>query len=356
MSPSPSGLPSAGDVVADRFEIRSALAVGSYGVVYDAVDRTTNQRVAWKTLNDRAAGDAEQVKRLEREAWICSHLSHPNTVGYVDHGTFKPEGSVKGAGRARPWVAIELVRGLSLDKILDHRTNLPLGEAAHVIIGVLGSLEEAHHHGLMHRDIKPGNIIIAAPQNTWRPPRATGSLSHHLGIPELEDDLWQDLSLLTVKLVDFGLGKILETEERAVTALTGVGMAAGTVQYMAPEQVRGFKGIDHRADLYGSAALLYRLLVGQPPFLGANMMQVARQHVDTPMPRLPAPLDRHPVDAVIARATEKRPKERYDTAGEMAWALRCALDPALRHEEPPPFLEPAAKKRAGLFGRLFGRG
>ena len=352
MSDAKTRVPAAGELVAERFEIRSSLAVGSFGVVYDALDRETNQRVAHKTLNDKFAQDREQVLRLQREAWICSQLSHPNTVGYVDHGMYKPS---TGSGRTRPWVALELVRGLSLEALLDARLNLPLGEAVHVIVSVLGSLEEAHHHGIVHRDLKPGNIIVAAPQATWRRPEAEGSLSRCLGIPEIDQPLWSDVSLLTVKLVDFGLGKLLETDNREVRALTGVGMAAGTVQYMSPEQVTGDKGIDHRADLYAAGALLYRLLVGVPPFVGATMVAVAQQQMHAPLPRLPEPLSQHPVDAVIAKAGEKKKRNRFTTAGEMAWALRCAIDPALAHQDPPEFLEPAAKKRAGLIGRLFGR-
>ncbi len=339
-------------IVADRFEVIGRLASGAFGVVYRAKDLETGARVAFKTLTARAAELDEQHQRLVREAEIASQLTHPNAVAMLGRGSFTPEDGA----RPRPWIAFELVRGLPLDDVIRARGTLRLAEAVHVTLQILAVLEEVHELGIIHRDLKPANVLIEAPQRTWRAEGSDDTLPGRLGVPALDHEIWQDLTQRSVKLVDFGLGKLLDVGGRKHTRLTDTGMAAGTVYYMAPEQVRGRKTVDYRADLYGAAMLMYRMLTGKPPYDEGNLVEIAMAHVNKPPPELPPELQAHPFAGVFRKAAAKAPSDRQQSAAELAWELRAALDPDVANQPRPDFSRPPELTQPGLLARLLGIG
>lgn len=333
----------------DRYTVLARIGGGSFGVVYSAFDHVRGREVALKVLRDKAREDDHLVKRFEREAEICSQLSNPHTARM--HGF--AEAAATDEHPAMQYMVFDLVRGLPLGMILRFRGALEVAEVAHILVGVLESLEEAHQIGIIHRDLKPDNILCVPPAGSFYAPQATGALHQILGVPPLGADCWNDLSTAWVRVVDFGLGKILEIDDRKVKPLTQAGMAAGTANYMSPEQLKALP-IDYRADIYGVGMLLHRLLVGRETFHGRTVAEVAVQHVSAPVPSLPPPYDAHPIAPVFARAAAKDPEERYLSAEEMAHDLRLILDPALAELPRPEFTRPPEVRRgnSGLGERV----
>jgi serine/threonine-protein kinase len=344
--------PQPGDVIDGRFEVGAIIGAGSFGIVFRARDRDSGDAVAIKMLRPNAFSMPDLVERFGREADICEQLTHPNTVRLLHFGEVPQGAGAPGV----PYMVLDLVRGLPLGGLLDLRGRVNLDEAVHVLGHVLDSLQEAHMLGILHRDLKPNNILLVAPPQRQREPGPGSSLFERLGLPGPGDPLWQDVTALDVKVVDFGLGKVLEVGGRRVKQLTQVGVAAGTAEYMSPEQIRCLPDIDHRADLYGVAMLIHRLLAGSPTYSGETVLDVAGKHLKGDLPALPAPYDQHGVAAVFARAGHKDRDQRYGSAAEMAWALRRLVDPALG-DAPPPFEVPPEvdRRRKGFFSRLFGR-
>jgi serine/threonine-protein kinase len=325
----------AGFVFDGRYTIISRIGGGSFGIVYAAFDKSGRREVAVKVLRKKALNTPEFVARFEREAEICGALSSPHTARL--HGFYLAEQTP--VHPQMPYMVFDLVRGLPLGLILRERRMLRVPEAAHVLVGVLESLEEAHQCGIVHRDLKPDNILCVPPARSFVSPSAEGELTELLGVPPLTDDIWSDLEKTWVRVIDFGLGKLLPIEDRAVKRLTQKGMAAGTANYMSPEQLRA-ESIDYRADIYGVGMLLHRLIVGRETFHGRSIAEVAMAHLSKPLPKLPAPLDSSPIAAIFARAGKKDPAGRYATAAEMAHELRLVLDPSLGDLPVPVFERP----------------
>ena len=325
-----------------RYRIETVLAEGSFGVVMVAHDEVTGERVAIKSLREDRVHDHEMLLRFAREAEVGAQLVHPNIARLraLETTGLGPDG--------RPYLVFDCIAGLPLGTLLDHRGVLRPDEALHVMIDVLAALEAAHARGVVHRDLKPDNILIAPDASLACEMDIAGSVSGRLGIVELDHEVWQDLRACSVHVVDFGLSKLLEIEDREVEPLTRAGMTAGTAHYISPEQVSG-ETIDYRTDLYGAGVLLWTLLSGRPPFDDPVATTVAVRHLREPLPPLAAPLDEHEVAQVVARATEKRPAKRYATAGEMAWALAAAFDPS--HER-PEIVAPPRIRRASTLSRL----
>ncbi len=319
----------------DRYSIISRIGGGSFGVVCSAFDLVRGREVAIKVLRKSALDSPELVRRFEREAEICAQLSNPHTARL--HGF--SQASVGDDGAAIPYMVFDLVRGLPLGVLMRHRGNLNVQETAHILVGVLDSLEEAHRLGIIHRDLKPDNILCVPPAGSFRKPQATGEIHQLLGVPPLGAPCWDDLTNAWVRVVDFGLGKILEIDDRKVKPLTKAGMAAGTANYMSPEQLLA-RPIDYRSDIYGVAMLLHRLLVGKETFYGRSVAEVAMHHVKTPLPDLPREYDGHLISEIFQRAGSKVPDERYPAAAEMAHDLRLVLDPTLGELPQPAFDRP----------------
>lgn len=315
-------MPQKGELIGGRFRVGLTLGKGAFGIVKSAVDEQEGKPVALKMLTPAAFADPELVARFMREARICSVLNHPNTVRLIEFGHIPVEDPDPDV----PYMAMELVRGIPLGGVLKIREKLSDVETAFVLASVLDSLHDAHMNGVVHRDLKPNNIMITAPESRWTEPSEGKNLFVRLGIPGSKDSVWQDISDLDVKVVDFGLGKLLEIGDRQVKKLTRAGVGAGTAEYMSPEQVRGDQDVDHRADIYGVAMLIFRLLTGKPCFEAKSRAEIALKHLTQQPPPLPAEYRDHPLNAVYLRASQKDRDNRYATVEEMAWELRGSVD------------------------------
>lgn len=291
--------PLVGRLVDGRYEVVSRLARGGMATVYVAVDRRLDRDVALKVMHphlaDGASG-ADFIARFRREARTAARLAHPGLVSVFDQGV---DGETS-------YLTMELVTGVNLRRRIGEQGALTVGETLRIGEAVLDALTAAHRNGLVHRDVKPENVLLAA-----------------------EDD--------RVKLADFGLA-------RAVTEVTSTttGTVLGTVAYLAPELVvRGAS--DARTDVYATGILLYEMLTGHQPFTGATPIQVAFQHVNSDVP---APSDLVPwlpsdVDELVAALTARDPADRPVDAGAALALLRrtrAALDPAVlgRHADVSP--------------------
>lgn len=331
-----------------RFRIRSVIGAGTFGMVYAADDLRDGGFVALKTLHEKVKRQDEYLLRFEREADVTRKLSHPSITRLVAAGHLDEEGGV-----TTPYLAFELIRGLPLSRLLEARGPLSACEAVHLTATLLAALSAAHQQGILHRDLKPDNILVAAPDNLITEPQAGGSLSMRLGIPELDHESWSDLRSHTVKVLDFGLAKILDIGQGRVKALTKAGFAPGTAHYMSPEQVRGTSDLDYRADLYAVGLLLYRMLSGEEAFPGDNAMEVISLQLGAPTPALPS-THADELNRVVQRATAKNPADRFSSADEMAWAMKCAHNPILRSGPAPTLVTPPPLSKPSLLRRLFG--
>lgn len=273
-----------GTLVADRYEIVEELGRGGYAVVYRAIDRTTQEVVALKTLRPLAQRTSEVVARFKREVALVSQLRHPNTVRVYDYGV-----------EADLYLAMELLEGHSLADELDGANGLPLPRALRIVQAVLASLTEAHQHGIVHRDLKPENVFLM---------RNARGEEH-------------------VKVLDFGIAKLTRFEQRRqnMPSLTMAGRAMGTPTYMSPEQARGMD-LTASSDLYAVGVLLYELIEGVAPFRGEHAMEIMLQHVNAPTPPLTSnDAAMVPVELAIRKALAKEPHDRFPDAHAFLAAL-----------------------------------
>jgi eukaryotic-like serine/threonine-protein kinase len=289
----PAPPPSAG-----RYELGTLLGSGGMADVYRATDSTLGRAVALKFLR---AIDVDQTERFMREARAQAHVEHPNICKVYEVGN---------AG-GRPFIAMQCIEGMTLAQAAAH---MPLDAKVAVMADVADAVHAAHRVGLVHRDLKPGNIMLEETDDGRRHPY----------------------------VLDFGLARDQESSR-----LTTIGVVMGTPSYMAPEQARGDRQrIDRRTDVYGLGATLYELLTGRPPFDGDTSMAVLMQLMqDDPTP--PRALDASiPADleTVVLKCLEKDPQRRYDSARALADDLRRYLDG-----------EPIAARRAGIVHKLATR-
>lgn len=280
-------------VIADRYRLLSLLGEGGMGAVYKAEHIRMGKALALKILRGDFAADGGAVERFRAEAQIVSRLSHPNTIAVFDFGEIED-----GSGF---YLAMEYVPGKDLSHVLREEGRIPELRAAWIGQQILGSLAEAHDAGIVHRDMKPGNVMLTKAR--------TG-----------ED---------FVKVLDFGIAKLRdESISPTATSTTSAGAIVGTPNYLAPEQARG-EPLDARADLYAVGCVLYELVAGRPPFQAPTPMAVVSAHLQQPPPPLGdlAPrLSRRFVD-LVHRAIEKRPQDRFGSADEMRDALLAIGEP-----------------------------
>nr|MBA3430359.1 protein kinase [Actinomycetota bacterium] len=262
-------------VFEDRYALGSRIASGGMGTVYEGVDQRLRRPVAIKLLNEGLAGDARFVERFRREALAVASLSHPNIAALFDYGEEDET----------PFIVMELLRGRDLGVVLAQDGALSPGRSAAIVRHVLDALQHGHEAGVVHRDVKPANVIV--------------------------DDLDG------VKVTDFRIARAAGNDR-----MTATGIAIGSVHYMSPEQVRGQPAGPH-SDIYSAGILLYEMLTGAPPFAGATLLEVAERNVveAVPLPSLRAPGVPSAMDEIVVRATAKHPGDRFPSAGDMATAL-----------------------------------
>jgi predicted Ser/Thr protein kinase len=284
-------LSSASPATLGKYQIRGVLGRGAMGTVYDGWDPVIGRRVAIKTV--RLLGDAdpevqEGLERFKREAQAAGRLSHPNIVGVYDYGETDETA----------YIVMEFVEGPSLKDLLDARERFPIQETARIMEQVLAGLQFSHEHGVVHRDIKPGNVMIAKGGR--------------------------------VKLADFGIARI----ESSV--MTQDGTMLGTPAYMSPEQLMA-QTVDARSDIYSSGVMLYQLLTGERPFEG-GLTAIIHKALNTvpPRPSEIAVTSPPSLDPVVARAMSRRPADRYPDADSFAQALRMAVASPAGVPEPAP--------------------
>jgi beta-lactam-binding protein with PASTA domain/tRNA A-37 threonylcarbamoyl transferase component Bud32 len=258
-----------------RYRILRKLGTGGMANVYLAEDEVLGRRVAIKILNDRHAGDDQFVERFRREAKNAASLSHPNIVSIYDRG--EAEGTY--------YIAMEYLDGRSLKELIVARGPAPINLAIDYARQILAAIRFAHRHGIVHRDIKPHNVLVDA----------EGRL----------------------KVTDFGIARA------GASQMTEAGSIIGTAQYLSPEQAKGAP-VDQTSDLYSVGVVLYELLTGVVPFSGETPVEIAMKHLSTvPVPpsakRKDVPRD---LDLVVMRALAKDPAERYQSAEEMDADLR----------------------------------
>jgi serine/threonine-protein kinase len=271
-----------------QYVLREKIGAGGMGVVYRATHALLRRDTAIKLLNPSRVG-ADNLARFEREVKLTARLTHPNTVAVFDYG-HTPDNLF--------YYAMEYLAGGDLDELVDYAGPLPPARVIWILDQVCRALREAHNLGLVHRDIKPNNILVC------------------------ERGLESDVA----KVVDFGLVKDLNSEQDQT--LTMAGGIAGTPLYMSPEAATARQQIDGRSDLYSLGAVAYTLLVGEPVFAGRTMVEICAHHLHTEpvppsrrAPRVPADLE-----AVVLRCLSKRPEDRFASAGEMRDALLACHD------------------------------
>jgi WD40 repeat protein/serine/threonine protein kinase/tetratricopeptide (TPR) repeat protein len=279
------------------YELVEVLGRGGMGVVWKARQLRANRLVALKLiLAGELAGEAE-VRRFRAEAEIAAGLDHPNLVPLYEVGE----------DQGRHFFSMKLIEGGHLGEHLTHFRERPR-EAASLLLAVARAVQYAHQHGLLHRDLKPGNILLSRRASSLAcppsPPGQAGSLSYEPHV------------------ADFGLARRLDAP-----GLTQSGAVVGTPEYMAPEQARGEKSLTTATDVYGLGAILYATLTGRPPFVGESVLQTLEQVVGSePVP--PRQLnDKVPRDleTVCLKCLRKEPARRYDSAADLAEELRRFL-------------------------------
>lgn len=301
---------SVGQVLSDRYELTRILGRGGMAEVYAAHDRVLQRNVAVKLLLERFKEDSAFTRRFSDEARHAARLNHPNLVAVYDTGSTD----------GQPFIVMELVDGRSLQEALAENA-IDLTSAINVVAAVCEALGYAHDRGVIHRDVKPGNIMLA-----------------HDG---------------SVKVTDFGIARAIGND-----TVTRTAAVLGTAAYLSPEQAQG-GAIDPRSDLYSLGVVLYEAVTGTQPFRGDSAVTVAYQHVqEQPRP----PRERNPVisvalEAVVLRALTKNPANRYQHAADMHADLLAARDghpvaaPPLLSQDATMLLEPALTERASRLNR-----
>jgi eukaryotic-like serine/threonine-protein kinase len=268
-----------GEVVADRYELEELVGTGGMSSVFKARDRLLERDVALKILHQHYVADPDYVERFRREARAVAQLAHPNIVTVIDRG--EQDG--------RQFIVFEFVDGENLKQLINREGALPVRDAVELALQVAGALGYAHDRGIVHRDVKPQNVILN------------------------EDG--------RAKVTDFGIARSLD-----VDGVTQTGTVLGTSDYIAPEQAQG-QPVDAQTDVYSLGVVLYELLTGELPFRGEGFVAVAMQHVSEPAPSV---LERRGdvpprLDLAIRRAMAKRPEDRYASMDELVADLEASI-------------------------------
>ncbi len=271
-------MPTSGEVLDGRYRLEALVAAGGMGEVWRATDVTLRRTVAVKLLRPALPADPQFDARFAAEARTMAALTHPNVINVYDYGHAPP------AGSGAAYLVMSYVDGQPLSQRIAEVGRLSVAETASVLVQTAEALHAAHRGGIIHCDVKPANLLLAADGR--------------------------------VTLVDFGVAR-----PAAVSAATVADIVLGTVLYMAPEQVTG-RPVAPATDVYALGAVAYHCLAGRPPFTGQTPLQIALRHLsDQPLPLPPdVPPD---LRSLIARAMNKDPAQRYRTAADFATAVRA---------------------------------
>jgi eukaryotic-like serine/threonine-protein kinase len=293
-----------GEVIVERYELEELVGTGGMSSVFKARDRLLERPVALKILHEQYTLDPEYVERFRREARAVAQLAHPNIVTVIDRG--EQDG--------RQFIVFEYVDGENLKQVVNREGALPVRDAVELTIQVARALGFAHERGIVHRDVKPQNVILG-------------------------DDG-------RAKVTDFGIARSVD-----VDGVTQTGTVVGTSDYIAPEQAQG-RQVDAQTDVYSLGVVLYELITGDVPYDGENFVAVAMQHVHQPVPSV---LDRRPdcpprLDLVVQRAMAKDPEDRHESMADLVDDLEgslAAIDGYGGDEAERTLVVPAARRRDG---------
>lgn len=276
-----------GSKINDRYQIIRTLGEGGMANVYLAYDTILNRNVAVKILRGEFENDEKFIRRFQREALSASNLSHPNIVEMYDFGE----------DHGQNYIVMEYVDGKTLKQLIKKRGHLTITEVIDIMYQITDGMSHAHDSYIIHRDIKPQNIMI------------------------LENGM--------VKITDFGIAMALNSSQ-----LTQTNSVMGSVHYLPPEQANG-KTATIRSDIYSMGILMYELLTGEIPYKGENPVEIALKHIKEPLPSIREKIPSIPqsIENIIQKATSKNPKNRYEDAREMNNDLKTALDES-RFDEP----------------------
>src|SRR3954464_12432027 len=254
-----------GDVLSDRYELEELVGTGGMSSVFRAHDRLLDRKVALKILHQHYSSDDDYVERFKREARSVAALSHPNIVTVIDRGEHAD----------RQFIVFEYVDGENLKRMIERRGPAPVPEALELAIQIARGLGFAHQQGLIHRDVKPQNVLLNGDGRA--------------------------------KVTDFGIARSLSVQR----GMTQTGTVLGTSDYIAPEQAQGQR-VDEHTDVYSLGVVLYELLTSEVPFPGENFVAVAMRHINEEPPSV---LGKRPdvpprLDDAIRRAMAKQPEDR----------------------------------------------
>jgi serine/threonine protein kinase len=281
-----------GMIIRNKYEILDQIGIGGMGVVYRGRHLTFNEMCAIKVVNEGVAGDSNFLQRFQTEAVVTRKLRHPNAVR-VDDFDYTDDG--------RPFIVMELVEGKSIGEVLLEQGPFAVPRALRIVTQAAQALGVAHQLGVVHRDIKPGNILLT------------------------KDEQGQEMA----KVLDFGIAKLREATdgEGKSSGMTMTGMLVGTPLYMSPEQFMGKKGgeIDGRTDIYSLGVVLYQMVTGQAPFDGDTLYSLMIQHMEgnvkPPHERVPELHLPEALSQVILKAIDKSREQRFQTAEEFVAAM-----------------------------------
>jgi eukaryotic-like serine/threonine-protein kinase len=292
-----------GEVLADRYELEELVGTGGMSSVFRAHDRLLDRKVALKILHQQYSGDDDYVERFKREARSVAALSHPNVVTVIDRGEHED----------RQFIVFEYVEGENLKRLIERRGPAPVPNALELAIQIARGLAFAHQQGLIHRDVKPQNVLLNGDGRA--------------------------------KVTDFGIARSLNVQR----GMTQTGTVLGTSDYIAPEQAQGQR-VDEHTDVYSLGVVVYELLTGEVPFPGENFVAVAMRHINEEPPSVREKRPDVPVrvDEAVRRAMAKRPEDRFPTMDAFCAELEACLAelqaagtqvarPAVRRQHRPRF-------------------
>ena len=299
-----------GDLIADRYELLGLVGTGGMSSVYKAHDQLLERNVALKVLHPHYGDDDEYVERFRREARAVAQLSHPNIVTVID----------RGEADGHQFIVFELIDGENLKELVNRTGPLPVRRAVELTVAVADGLSFAHQHGLVHRDVKPQNVLLNGDGEA--------------------------------KVTDFGIARSLDVEH----GVTQTGTVLGTSNYLSPEQASG-KQVTPATDVYSLGVVLYELLTAEVPFPGENFVAVAMKHINEPVPDI---LERRPdvplrLVAAMERALEKDPVRRFTSMAEFASELRQCITEVGAFDSDRTFIAPSPVLRESAPHRIRGR-